>query len=306
MSPQPSLDDLAVYLAIVEAGSLAAAARRLRLSPPSITRRLGALEQRLGVRLLERNTRRLSSTDAGRRLAAHARVLLAEFDNAMRDTVGEAAAPRGLLRLSAPLLFGRRHLAPVLMAYLSAFPDVAAELNLSDRPVDLIEEGIDVALRIAHLDDSSLVARRIGAVRRIVVASPRYLARKGTPRRPEDLARHDIVLFFNHANSADWRFADPGAKERVVTVKARFQVNRAEAAIVAAREGHGILSVLSYQVAGELADGSLVRLLRRFERPAIPVQLVVPTAKLMPPRVRAFLDFAVPRLASLDVLERAR
>src|SRR5262249_11063575 len=128
----------------------------------------------------------------------------------------------------------------------------------------------------------------------------------GTPRRPQDLARHDIVLFFNHANGADWRFADPGGKEQVVTVKARFQVNRAEAAIVAARQGHGILSVLSYQVAAELAEGSLVRLLRRFERPPIPVQLVVPSAKLMPPRVRAFIDFAVPRLASLGVLERAR
>jgi DNA-binding transcriptional LysR family regulator len=192
------------------------------------------------------------------------------------------------------------------MAYLAAYPDVAAELNLSDRPVDLIDEGVDVALRIAHLDDSSLVARRVGTVRRIVVASPRYLDRKGTPRRPEDLAHHDIVLFFNHANSADWRFADALREERIVTVKARFQVNRAEAAIVAAREGHGVLSVLSYQVATELADGSLVRLLRRFERSPIPVQLVVPTAKLMPPRVRAFLDFAVPRLASLDVLERSR
>jgi DNA-binding transcriptional LysR family regulator len=302
----PSLDDLRIYLAIVEAGSLAAAARRLRLSPPSVTRRLGALEQLLGVRLLERNTRRLAMTEAGRRLAAHTRVLLAEFENAVRDTAGEAAAPRGLLRLSAPLLFGRRHLAPVVMAYLEAFPEVGAELNLSDRPVDLIEEGIDVALRIAHLDDSSLVARRIGAVRRVLVASPSYLDRKGAPRVPEDLARHDIVLFFNHANSADWRFADRAGKERVVTVKARFQVNRAETAILAARDGHGILSVLSYQVAAELADGSLVRLLRPFERRPIPVQLVVPTAKLMPPRVRAFIDFAVPRLAALGVLERGR
>jgi DNA-binding transcriptional LysR family regulator len=299
------LDDLALYVAIIDAGSLVGAARRTRLSPASVTRRLGALERRLGVRLLERNTRRIAPTEAGRRLANHARALLADFENAMRDAAGESTAPRGRLRLSAPLLFGRRHLAPVAMAYLKAFPDVSVELTLSDRPVDLIEEGVDVALRIAHLTDSSLVARRVGTVRRIRVASPQYLASAGTPRRPEDLAAHDIVLFFNHANSADWRFVDRARRDQVVRVKARFRVNRAEAAIAAACDGHGVLSVLSYQVAAELAAGSLVRILRRFERPPIPVQLVVPTARLMPPRVRVFLDFAAPRLSALAVLERA-
>lgn len=299
------LDDLALYVSIIDAGSLIGAARRTRLSPASVTRRLGALEQRLGVRLLERNTRRIAPTEAGRRLANHARALLADFENAMRDTAGEATVPRGRLRLSAPLLFGRRHLAPVTMAYLKSFPDVSAELTLSDRPVDLIEEGVDVALRIAHLTDSSLVARRVGTVRRICVASPHYLATAGTPRRPEDLAAHDIVLFFNHANNADWRFVDSAKRDQVIRVDARFSVNRAEAAIAAARDGQGVLSVLSYQVAAELADGSLVRVLRRFERPPIPVQLVVPTARLMPPRVRSFLDFAAPRLSALGVLERA-
>lgn len=299
------LDDLQLFVSILDAGSLSGAARRLRLSPPSVTRRLGELERRVGVRLLERNTRRLAPTESGRRLAAHARALLGDFENAMRDAAGEAAAPSGLLRLSAPLLFGRRHLAPVVMAYLKAFPDVSVEVVLTDRPVDLIAEGIDVALRIAHLDDSSLVARRVGMVRRVVVASPAYLARRGTPRRPEDLAGHDVVLFFNHANSADWRFMTSSKREQVVRVNARFKINRAEAAIAAAREGHGVLSVLSYQVGPELADRSLTRLLRRFERPPIPVQLVVPTARLMPSRVRTFLDFAQPRLAGLDVLERA-
>jgi DNA-binding transcriptional LysR family regulator len=298
------LDDLALFLSIIDSGSLVGAARRTRLSAASVTRRLGALERRLGVRLLERNTRSLAPTEPGRRLARHARSLLADFETAMRDAAGEAAAPRGVLRLSAPLLFGRRHLAPVVLAYLEAFPDVSAELSLSDRPVDLIEEGIDVALRIAHLTDSSLVARRVGMVRRILVASTRYLERAGTPRRPDDLARHDIVLFSNHANSADWRFLDRAKRDQVVRVRSRFQVNRAEAAIAAARDGHGVLSVLSYQVAAEIAEGSLVRILRRFERPPIPVQLVVPTARLMPPRVRSFLDLAVPRLAALDVLER--
>jgi DNA-binding transcriptional LysR family regulator len=297
------LDDLALYLSIVDAGSLAEAARRTRRSPPSVTRRLNELERRLGVRLLDRNTRRLSPTEAGQRLAAHARVLLADFENAMRDAAGEAAAPRGLLRLSAPLLFGRRHLTPITLAYLAAYPQVSIALSLDDRPVDLIEDGVDVALRIAHLDDSSLVARRVGTVRRVCVASPAYLARKGTPRRPQDLPRHDVILFVNQANSADWRFVDQDRRELAVRVAGRFQVNRAEAAITAGRDGHGIVSVLSYQVAAELADGSLVRILRRYERPPIPVQLVVPTARLMPPRVRTFLDFALQRLAALDVLK---
>ena len=298
------LDELSLYLAIVDTGSLAAAARRTGRSPPSVTRRLSDLERRLGVRLIERNTRRIALTGAGRRLADHARSLLADFDSAMRDASGDGAAPRGRLRVSAPLLFGRRHVTPVVMAYLAAYPDVSAELMLDDRPVDLIEEGIDVALRIAHLSDSSLVARRLGAVRRIVVASPNYLACKGVPERPEALADHDIVLFVNQANTADWRFADPVSGERTVRVNARFQVNRAEAAIAAARDGHGVLTVLSYQVQADVAAGRLVRILQPFERPSIPVQLVMASARLMPPRLRAFLDFAVPRLSQLDVLKQ--
>ena len=206
------LDELALYLAIVDTGSLAAAARRTCRSPPSVTRQLSDLESRLGVRLIERNTRRLALTDAGRRLAEHARGLLSDFDSAMRDTSGDNIAPRGRLRLSAPLLFGYRYVTPVVFAYLAAYPDVSVEILLEDRPVDLIDEGIDVALRIAHLSDSSLVARRVGAVRRIVVASPIYLARKGVPERPENLADHDIVLFVNQANTADWQFADFGER----------------------------------------------------------------------------------------------
>lgn len=292
------LENLTLYLAIVDAGSLAGAARRMGRSPPAVTRHLSELERRLGVRLIERNTRRLAVTDAGRRLAEHARTLLADFETAMRDTAGEGATPRGLLRVSAPLLFGRRHITPIVTDYLATYPDVSVDLALSDRPVDLIEEGIDVALRIAPLDDSSLVARRVGTVRRVVVASPAYLAQHGTPAAPDDLDAHRIVLFVNHANSADWRFAD-----KTIRVAARFQVNRAEAAIAAARAGHGLLMVLSYQVASALADGSLVRVLQAFERPAIPVQLVVPTARLMPPRVRTFIDFAVPRLSTLAILD---
>jgi DNA-binding transcriptional LysR family regulator len=295
------IEELAVFLAIVETGSLAGAARQTGRSPPGVTRILNDLETRLGVRLAERTTRRLAPTDAGLRLAEHARRLTAEFEDAMRDAAGEAAAPRGRLRISAPLTFGRMHLMPVMLAFLDAHPQVSAELSLEDRPVDLIEEGIDTALRIAHLPESSMVARRLGAVRRIVVASPRYLRRRGRPGKPADLAAQDIVLFANAANSATWPFMVDGG-EREVRVAARFQVNRAEAAIAAACDGQGIARVLSYQVAEELKTGRLVRLLREFETPPIPVQLIFPSARLMAPRLRAFLDFAVPRLARLAVL----
>lgn len=293
------MDQLSVFLAIVDHGSLAGAARQSGRSPPAVTRILNELEAGLGVRLAERTTRRLALTDAGSRLAEHARRLLGDLDESLRDVAGEGAAPRGRLRVSAPVSFGRMHLMPVLMKFLDAYPRVGAELSLEDRPVDLIEEGIDLAVRIAHLPESSLVARRLGAVRRILVASPRYLDRRGRPRQPAELAGHDIVLFANSSTGASWRFAD-----REVRLTARFQVNRSEAAIAAARDGKGITRVLSYQVAPYLADGSLVRLMRDHEPPPIPVQFVFPSARLMAPRLRAFLDFTAPRLSRLRVLRQ--
>lgn len=299
------LDALTLFLSIVDAGSLAGAARRTRRSPPAVTRGLHELEQQVGLRLVERNTRKLALTDAGRRLAVHARRVLADYEEAMRDAAGEAAAPRGLLRVSAPLVFGRRHMAPVVMAFLDAYPNVSVDLSLADRPIDLLEDGVDVALRIAHLESSSLVARQVGTVRRIVAASPAYLARYGKPAVPRDLARHEIVVFSNRANSADWRFVASGGDDMTVRVAGRLQVDRAEAAIAAALAGRGIVAALSYQLAPHLADGSLVRLLQEFERPPVPVQLVFPTARLMAPRLRAFIDFAGPRLAALDVLRLA-
>jgi DNA-binding transcriptional LysR family regulator len=194
------------------------------------------------------------------------------------------------------------HVMPIVTAFLDAHPQTTAELSLEDRPVDLVEEGIDLALRIAHLDMSSLVARRVGAVRRVVVASPRYLKRHGRPADPTELSARAIVLFANQANGPLWQFQASDGTKRQVRVNARFQVNRAEAAIAAACDGKGVTRVLSYQVAAELARGRLVRVLQEFEQPPIPVHIVFATTRLMAPRVRAFLDFAVPRLAVLPVL----
>jgi len=296
------LDELRLFVAAVEAGSLAAAGRKFGHSPPAMTRMVAALEERLGVRLLERSTRHLAPTEAGRRLAEHARRLLADYADAMAEAAGEGKAPRGRLRVAAPLVFGRLHVAPVVTAFLGAQPQVTAELLLSDHNTDLLEEAIDVALRIGRLGESGLVARRVGVVRRLVAASPDYLAARGTPATPAELAAHDIVVFHSRATPPEWRFMAPAGGEVTLRVAPRFAVNEARAAVAAAVAGHGILSALSYQMAEELESGALVRLLRDWETPALPVSLVFPSARLLPPRVRAFLDFAAPRLAALAVL----
>lgn len=297
------LDEIRLLPAILEGGSLAEAGRRLGLSPPAVTRALAGLEERLGVRLVDRTTRHLAPTEAGRRLADHARRLLADYEEAMAEAAGEAAAPRGRLRIAAPLVFGRRHVAPIVTDFLDAQPAVTAELVLSDRPVDLVEEGVDVALRIGALAEGALVARRVGQLRRVLVACPDYLARHGTPQRPEELAGHETVLFSSLGAAPEWRFAAPGGgAEEVVRIAPRLVVTQAEAAVAAACAGRGLVRALSYQVADELADGRLVRLLRAWEPPPVPVQLVFPTARLMAPRLRAFLDLAAPRLAALAVL----
>ncbi|MEA1652056.1 LysR family transcriptional regulator [Nitrospirillum sp. BR 11164] len=302
------LDELSLFLAILETGSLAAAGRRLRRSAPAVTRTLAALEARVGTRLVERTTRQLAPTEAGRRLAETARRVLADYDEAMRE--GNEAAPRGLLRVTAPLVFGRRHVTPVVTSFLAAYPLVRVELLLSDRQLDLIEDGLDVALRIGDLPDSGLVARRVGQVRQVTVAAPGYLAHRGTPQRPEDLGTHDTIVstplvHAPQAGPAEWRFLAPGGdrgRERTVPLSPRLMVNEVEAKLEAVRAGHGIGQALSYQVVDDLAAGRLVRLLTAFERPPLPVHLVVPSTVHLAAKARAFLDHAAPLLKALDVL----
>jgi DNA-binding transcriptional LysR family regulator len=293
------LDELAVFLAVIEAGGLAAAARRLRRSPAAVTRILAALEARVGTRLIERTTRRLSVTDAGRRFADDARRILGAYETAVER---EAAGPlRGSLRVSAPLVFGRRHVAPLVARFLDDHPQVSAELVLNDRNLDLVEQGIDLSVRIGALADSSLVARKVGEVGRLLVASPAYLARRGAPSRPADLPEHEIVHASTQSGPSDWRFEKAGRRE-TVRVRPRLMINAIEAVVTQAVEGRGIARLFSYQVADELADGRLVRLLPEWEPAAIPVQLVTPTARLMPARVRALLDFVAAELTALPVI----
>jgi DNA-binding transcriptional LysR family regulator len=285
-----------VFIAVNEAGSFAAAAARLRISPPAVTRAVSALEDRLGVRLLNRTTRSLSLTEAGSRYLESARRLVTEFETAERAAGGEAATPTGHLTVAASVTFGRMHVAPVLAEFLRAEPRVTASLLMADRVVNLVEEGIDVAVRIAALPESSLVARRIGETRRLLVASPGYIARRGAPARPEALRLHDIIAFTGLMPAREWRHLGEDGRADTVALAPRLEMNDAAAALAAAERGDGITVALCYMAAPLLADGRLVVVLEGFTPPAVPIQLVYPQARLLASKIRAFIDFAAPRL----------
>ncbi len=283
------LDELATLVAIIDAGSLAGAARRLRRSPAAVTRTLAGLEERAGTRLIERSTRRLAATAAGRLLADDARRLLGGYEAALERVVD--APLRGLLRVTAPVQFGRLHVAKLVDGFLDRHPQISVELVLNDRNLDLIEEGLDVAIRIGPLADSTLRVRRVGEVRRVLVASPAYLARRAAPRRPRDLAAHDTMLGSARQHPPEWRFG-PGARGTAVRLAPRLMVNDVAAMLLAVRAGRGIGRALSYQVAEDIAAGRLVRLLPEFEPPPLPVQLVTSGGTHPAPKTRAFLDHA--------------
>jgi len=290
------LSELSVLLAVIDCGSLAAAARRLRKSPAAVTRALAALEMRVGTRLIERSTRSLAVTDAGRAFAERARVLIGEYEAAVGASAGTAL--RGLLRVTAPLQFGRRHLAPLVIGFLESNPEMKIELVLNDHNLDLIEDGIDVALRIGPLSDSALIARRIGEVRRVLVASPGYLRKRGTPKKPADLATHDTIAGIARSEPSEWRFGS-ASRPIVVRLSPRLLVNETEARLVATRAGQGITRVLSYQVAEEVRAGSLIRVLKAFEPPPLPINLLAPSGAHKTAKVAAFFAYAAQRLARL-------
>jgi DNA-binding transcriptional LysR family regulator len=292
------LDELAIFVRIIEEGSLVGAARHLRRSPQAVTRALAGLEDRVGQRLVDRTTRSLAPTEAGLALFERARLLLSDYDAATVPTA--EAPPRGLLRVTAPVQFGRRHIAPIVTAFLDRFPGVRIELLLNDRNLDLIDEGIDIALRIGALKDSGLTIRRAGQVSRLWVASPGYLKRHGTPETPGDLLRHETIQGAGPAVPR-WSFASR-SRGAPMNFPARFRVNDIEAQLEAAREGRGIARLMSYQVDHDLTAGTLVRLLRRYEEPALPVQLVTKGTAYRAPAIEAFLELAVRTLSMLAVI----
>lgn len=300
------IDAMTVFVATVDAGGFSAAARRLGRSPASITRAVAFLEERAGVALLHRTTRTMKLTEAGERYLAASRRILDEIAEAEQIGAREQAAPRGLLTVTAPLAFGRIHLRPIVDAFLDAHRETRVRLLLLDRVVSLIDEGIDVAVRIAHMPDSSLVATKVGEVRRVLCASPDYLARRVAPREPSELSNHAIISFSQVSPIDQWTFGAPGSKPRHVKIRPRLTVNSAEAAIGSALDGHGITSVLSYQVEREIGEGRLVRLLRPFEPEAVPVHVVYAAASAAGVKVRAFVDMAVAGLrASLSTMPSA-
>jgi DNA-binding transcriptional LysR family regulator len=260
----------------------------------TVSRHLKALEEALDTRLITRTTRRLTLTEPGRAYAATCRQVLEELDDAERRLAGERAEPSGELALTAPVVFGRLHVLPVVTAYLRAYPRVVTRLLLVDRIVDLVEEGIDAGVRIGALPDSSLRATRVGAIRYVACASPSYLAERGEPATPAELSHHDCIAFNTLSPPERWTFG--GARERRVTVHPRLIVNAAEAAIDAAKAGLGVARVLSYQAAFSLAEGSLRLVLVPFEPEPIPVNLIHREDRLPQAKVESFVAFAAPKL----------
>ena len=289
------LEAMSLFVAAVEAGSLSAAARRFGIPLATVSRKVSELERHLKTRLLNRSTRQLTLTDTGQAYLAACRRILDEVGEAERTAAGEYSAPTGELVITAPIVFGRLHVLPVVTAFLAAYPEVDIRLTLSDRITQLVDEHIDLAVRIGKLPDSSMIAIRIGSIRHVVCASPAYLTAHGTPLTPGELAAHDCITFEGLASPATWAFAS-GKSELTSPVRARLSVNTAEAAIDAATAGVGLTRVLSYQVADAMRAGALHAVLREFEPNPWPVSLVHAGQGLLPVKLRAFLDFAAPRL----------
>ncbi|MBY5518764.1 LysR family transcriptional regulator [Rhizobium leguminosarum] len=289
------LDAMTVLLAVVEQGSLSAASRHLQSPLATVSRKVSELETHLNAQLLQRSNRKITLTEAGRSYVEAAREILDRVEEAERTAAGEYSAPKGELTMTAPIVFGRLHVLPVVVDFLKAYPDINLRLMLGDRVSNLIEDHIDVALRIGNLPDSNLIATRLGAIRRTVYASPDYLTRHALPRHPGDLAGHDCVTFEGMASMLSWTFTE-GKHDLAVPIRSRLAVNTAEAAVDAAVAGLGITRVLSYQAARAEMAGLLVPLLADFEPPPAPVHLVYPAQGLVPLKLRALLDFATPRL----------
>ena len=300
------LDAMKVFVLAVDEGSLAAAGRKLGRSPAAVSRAIAFLEQRVGAELLHRTTRSIKLSEEGERYAAICRRVLMELEEADVIAAGPRAAPRGLLTITAPVVSGEIVLRPILDAFLDAYPTVSAKLLLFDRAVNLVEEGFDIALRIGPLADSAMMALRVGEVRRVVVAAPRYLKQHPRIQEPGDLAKHQTVVMAHLPKS--WTFAPQAGSSvpRTVQLTPRLVVNSTSAAVASAVAGRGVVRMYSYQVAEQVARGELEIVLSGDEDPEMPAHLICPQGRLSVPKVRAFTDFAVPRLKKQFALLKKR
>jgi DNA-binding transcriptional LysR family regulator len=291
------IDAMKVFVAALDEGSLAGAGRRLGRSPAAVSRAIAFLEAHVGAELLHRTTRSIRLSEAGERYAVACRRVLVDLEEADIVAAGERSAPRGLLTITAPVAAGEDIVRPIVDAFMDEYPAVNVRLYFLDRPANLIDEGIDLALRIAHLADSTLVAVRVGEVRRVVAASPRYLDQHPVIAEPADLAKHQIVAM-THFGIDSWSFppAEGSAVPRAVQFTPRLIVNSIKGAVASAVGGRGVTRMFSYHIADQLRDGSLRIVLAGDEHEPLPVHLLAPHGRMQVPKVRAFVDFAVPRL----------
>jgi DNA-binding transcriptional LysR family regulator len=290
---------MSVFVAVADEESFAAGARRLRMSPPAVTRAIAALERRLGVRLLQRTTRHVRTTEAGQRYLEDARRILAEADAADEAAAGINTQPRGHLAVTAPVLFGRMFVMPGICEYLARYPDTEVSALFLDRVVNLLEEGVDVGVRIGELPDSGMRALRVASVRVMLCASRDYLRRHGVPRTPQDLLSHSLIGSSAGNNALDWRF-----EGKLVRVRPRLLVSTNDAAIEAALRGFGLTRLLSYQVAQLIESGQLTAVLEKYEPPPRPVHIVHREGRQSSTKVRTFIDLMVQRLRSEPALAK--
>lgn len=293
---------MSVYVAVAEEESFAAASRRLGMSPPAVTRAVAALELGLGVKLLNRTTRFVRPTDAGQRYLDDARQILAKVQEADEGATGINGAPRGHLTITAPVLFGKIFVMPHVVEYLQRYPDVGVAALFLDRVVNMLEEGIEVGIRIGALPDSSMRAIRVGQVKRVLCVSPEYLAKHGIPQRPEDLMQHNIVAASSISPSIEWRFGEADSAT-TIRIKPRLTVTTNDGAITAVKNGLGITRLLSYQVAHDLQNGTLKTVLSEYEATPLPIHVVHREGRDGSAKIRSFVDFMVAALRTHSALQ---
>lgn len=291
---------MTVFVQVADAGGFAEAARRLNMSPPSVTRAIALLEEALGTRLLTRTTRSVKLTDTGERYLDDSRRILAELKQAEAAAAGSYLAPIGMLTVSAPVLFGRMHVLPILTEFMERHPKVTARAMFVDRMTSLVEEGVDIAVRIGHLADASYPATRVGSVRRIVCGAPDYLRRCGAPVRPRDLVHHRLIAPTAAWSAREWRFERDS--ELVVHVEPAMLCSTNDAAIAAAVAGFGLTRVPAYQIRAELQSGALEAVLEPFEEAPVPIHVAHADRRYAPAKVRAFADLAIERLRANSVI----
>ncbi|MEE4110268.1 MAG: LysR substrate-binding domain-containing protein [Halieaceae bacterium] len=290
------LNDVAVFVAVVDAGSFTRAAERLKVSRPAVSKQVSRLEESLGVRLLQRTTRRLSLTEAGRIFHAGASRGLEDLAEARAEVSRLQEQPRGVLRINVPMSFGILHIAPLLPEFMREYPELSVEMDLNDRKLDVIEEGFDASVRISDLPDSTLVARRLAPCRHAIVAAPAYLERRGVPEKPMDLQGHEVLSYSLQQSARQWHFLDPDGQPEQVTVSGRLQVNNSLALREALLAGVGLARTPTFLVGEDLREGRLIAVLRDYRSLEVSIYLVYPQRRHLSPKVRAFADFLVSKI----------